>query len=78
MLVAKGGDKWASGDKSIGENLSRIQNKDGGWSGDHCITGPTFCTSAALLTLMADRAPVPLAEKIKDKTEAAIDSSISK
>jgi hypothetical protein len=48
------------------ENLNRIQDKDGGWSGHHCITGRTFCTATALLVLMADRAPVPLAAKIKE------------
>jgi hypothetical protein len=48
------------------ETLNRIQDKDGGWSGHHCITGRTFCTATALLVLMADRAPVPLAAKIKE------------
>ena len=65
MLAAKGGQEWERWDKAVTSNLERIQNKDGSWSGHHCITGRTFCTSAALLTLMADRAPVPLAEKIK-------------
>jgi hypothetical protein len=64
-LLAKGGNEWKSWDKSIAENLHRVQNEDGSWSGHHCITGRTFCTSAALLTLMADRAPVPLAAEIK-------------
>lgn len=64
-LLAKGGDEWKSWDKSIGENIHRVQNEDGSWSGHHCITGRTFCTSAALLTLMADRAPVPLAAEIR-------------
>jgi hypothetical protein len=61
MLCQKGGDEWRSWDKSVSENLQRIQNGDGSWSGDHCITGRTFCTAAALLTLMADRIPVPVA-----------------
>jgi hypothetical protein len=67
MLVVNGGPKWKSWDKSIAENLNRVQNQDGSWSGDHCITGRTFCTAAALLTLMADRAPVPLAARIKEQ-----------
>jgi len=71
MLVVKGGDQWHSWDKSITDNLVRVQNKDGSWSGDHCITGRTFCTSAALLTLLADRAPVPLAAKIQNKEPIA-------
>ncbi len=60
-----GGDEWKTWDKSICENIYRVQNEDGSWSGHHCITGRTFCTSAALLTLMADRAPVPLAAEIR-------------
>ena len=67
MLVVKGGPEWESWDQSIAQNLGRVQNKDGSWSGDHCITGRTFCTAAALLTLMADRAPVPLAAQIKNQ-----------
>ena len=39
------------------------QNEDGSWSGHHCITGRTFCTAGALLTLMADRAPMPAVEE---------------
>lgn len=64
-LVVDGGDEWKTWDKSITENLNRIQNKDGSWSGHHCITGRSFCTSAALLVLMTDRAPVPLAGEFK-------------
>jgi hypothetical protein len=62
-LYAKGGEEWTKWDKSICENLGRIQDKDGSWSGHHCITGKTFCTASALLTMMADRAPMPTAKK---------------
>jgi hypothetical protein len=58
-LVVKGGENWEKWDKAITGNLNRIQNQDGSWTGHHCITGRTFCTSAALLVLMADRTPVP-------------------
>ena len=58
-LVIKGGDDWAKWDGGITQNLNRIQNADGSWSGHHCITGKTFCTSTALLSLMVDRTPVP-------------------
>ena len=64
-LVVKDGDVWKSWDKSISQNLNRVQNSDGSWSGDHCITGRTFCTSAALLVLMVDRSPQPISEKMK-------------
>jgi hypothetical protein len=62
-LVIKGGDPWKKWDAEMAENLGRIQNGDGSWSGHHCITGRTFCTSTALLVLMADRTPVPVAAK---------------
>jgi len=64
-LVSKGGDNWKTWDKSITENLNRIQNKDGSWTGHHCITGRTFCTASALLVLMTDRAPAPVVAKMK-------------
>ena len=64
-LVVTGDDKWKKWDESITLNLNRIQNKDGSWTGHHCITGRTFCTAAALLVLTVDRAPVPLAAKVK-------------
>jgi len=64
-LVVKGTEEWKKWDKEITANLDRIQNNDGSWTGHHCITGRTFCTSAALLVLMTDRAPVPVAAEIK-------------
>ncbi len=68
-LVVQGGKEWEKWDKAIADNLNRVQDKDGGWSGHHCITGRTFCTAAALLTLMADRAPIPVAAKDKKVDE---------
>lgn len=55
--------QWATWDRSITQRLTRTQNRDGSWSGFHCIVGKTFCTSAALLSMMSDRAAVPVAEK---------------
>ncbi len=66
-LVVKGGDEWKKWDGSMSENLGRVQNGDGSWSGHHCITGRTFCTSTALLVLTADRTPIP----VKAKAEPA-------
>jgi hypothetical protein len=62
-LVVKGGDEWKRWDAQMTENLNRVQNGDGSWSGHHCITGRNFCTSTALLVLMADRTPVPVQVK---------------
>jgi hypothetical protein len=67
-LVVKGGKDWVAWDKGIADALNRVQDKDGGWSGQHCITGRTFCTSTALLTMLADRAPIPVVKK-DDKKE---------
>jgi hypothetical protein len=64
-LRAGNAGQWAVWDRSITERLARMQNRDGSWSGQHCISGKTFCTAAALLSLMSDRASVPVAEKRK-------------
>jgi hypothetical protein len=64
-LVQKGGEEWSKWDKSMTESLNNIQNQDGSWSGNHCITGRTFCTASALLVLMTDRTPNPIAAKIR-------------
>jgi hypothetical protein len=66
-LLVKGGKDWTAWDKGITDALVRVQDKDGGWSGQHCITGRTFCTATALLTMMADRAPIPVAKKVEEK-----------
>jgi len=62
-LVVKGGDEWKRWDSEMTANLNRVQNSDGSWSGHHCITGRTFCTSTALLVLLADRTPIPAGVK---------------
>ena len=62
-LVVKGGADWEKWDKSMTENLNRVQNDDGSWSGHHCITGRTFCTAAALNVLTIDRSPATAVAK---------------
>jgi hypothetical protein len=59
-LVVDADATWQRWDRWVADNLGRVQNQDGSWTGHHCITGRTFCTAAALLTLMADRTPVPV------------------
>ncbi len=56
-LKARGGDEWDKWDKLASTLVLRAQDKDGAWSGQHCITGRTPCTATALLTLLASRAP---------------------
>ena len=65
-LILRGGKEWEKWDKSITDNLNRVQNQDGSWTGHHCITGRTFCTSAAMMVLTIDRSPAPAATKIKE------------
>jgi hypothetical protein len=62
-LLVRGGDEWKKWDKSVTDSVGKVQDKDGSWSGHHCITGKTFCTSAALLVLMADRMQIPVTAK---------------
>jgi hypothetical protein len=59
-LVVKGGKEWEEWDTRMLKGLEKAQDKDGSWSGQHCITGKTFCTAGALLVLMADRTPFPV------------------
>jgi hypothetical protein len=54
-LVANRSKEWPEWHKNISTNLSHIQNQDGSWMGQHCITSRTFCTAAAVLVLTADR-----------------------
>jgi hypothetical protein len=68
-LRVKGGEDWEKWDKTISDAAAKAQDKDGSWSGHHCITGKTFCTGAALLVLMADRAPMPAVAKADVKKE---------
>jgi hypothetical protein len=59
-MVLKGGKDWDDWDAKMVKGLEKAQDKDGSWSGHHCITGKTFCTAGALLVLMADRTPFSL------------------
>lgn len=62
-LFQKGGNDWKTWCDSMTANLDRIQNDDGSWSGDHCITGRTFCTAAAIQVLSIERAPTAVAAR---------------
>jgi len=53
---------WKPWYPTVRDKLIRVQNKDGSWSGHHCITARTFCTAAALLTLQAPNRYLPLSD----------------
>lgn len=56
-LRRAGGPEWKKWNASIQAKLIQLQNADGTWAGHHCITGRTAVTSAAILTLTAERMP---------------------
>ncbi|HEV7405736.1 MAG TPA: prenyltransferase/squalene oxidase repeat-containing protein [Chthoniobacteraceae bacterium] len=58
-LKEKGGADWKEWKAKMEKTICGAQNEDGSWAGQHCITGRTFCTSAALLTLLVEQAPSP-------------------
>jgi hypothetical protein len=66
-LLLKGGGDWEKWEKSMASSIEEVQDKDGCWSGHHCITGKTFCTATALLTLMADRSQLTVVGSSADK-----------
>jgi len=54
-LFANKSNEWPGWQSHIAANLDHVQNEDGSWMGQHCITSRTFCTAAAVLVLTADR-----------------------
>ncbi|MBI3854275.1 MAG: hypothetical protein HY293_01145 [Planctomycetes bacterium] len=54
-LVRDPGREWREWNEKIKEKLGSLQNADGTWAGHHCITGRVACTSAAVMTLLAER-----------------------
>lgn len=44
------------------DRIVKLQNADGSWTGHHCITSRTFCTSAALLTLQSADQYLPVSD----------------
>jgi hypothetical protein len=54
-LKRTGGPEWTTWNSNMQVNLLSVQNNDGTWAGHHCITGRVAVTSAAILTLIADR-----------------------
>lgn len=56
-------ENWTKWNSQIKETLYKIQNPDGTWAGQHCITSKTYCTAAALITLLTDQNDVNVASK---------------
>ncbi len=47
--------EWSDWFPRVQSGLVQMQNADGTWSGHHCITDRTFCTAAALQTLLSPK-----------------------
>ena len=51
----RGGQEWEEWRSKMTKTVCGAQNEDGSWAGQHCITGRTFCTATALLTLLVEQ-----------------------
>jgi Prenyltransferase and squalene oxidase repeat len=73
-MRARGGPGWEQWKLQMVTIVCGAQNADGSWTGHHCITGRTFCTATALLTLVQQNMPagVPVvAEKAATENNAS-------
>lgn len=59
-LLQEQREDWQQWYPLVCNRLVKHQNRDGSWTGHHCITSRTFCTAAALLTLQAPRRSLPM------------------
>lgn len=73
-LVINGGEAWTTWNGKMHERLAKVQNKNGSWSGHHCITSPTFCTAAVVACLTADR-DAPLLVRLAQVTSSKAQKS---
>ncbi len=61
-MLKKGGNDWNKWYSVVRDKLIKVQNKDGSWTGHHCITSRTFCTAAAVLVLTAPYRYLPISQ----------------
>ena len=64
-LHRSGGPEWETWNRDIKAKMLKLQNQDGTWAGHHCITGRVAVTSAAILTMLADRDPMTVSAHTK-------------
>jgi hypothetical protein len=74
-LRDQGGKEWDEWKPKMKVTVSAAQNEDGSWAGQHCITGRTFCTSTALLALLAEKTQAPV--KVSSVTPPASEKTAS-
>jgi len=61
-MLQKGGPDWRTWFPVIRDKIISVQNRDGSWTGHHCITSRTFCTAAACLVLTAPKRYLPISQ----------------
>jgi hypothetical protein len=59
-MLQKQGRDWARWYPTVRDKLIGVQNRDGSWTGHHCITSRTFCTAASVLVLSAPNRFLPI------------------
>jgi hypothetical protein len=74
-MVITGGQKWTDWNTKMRDRLGKVQNKDGSWSGHHCITSPVFCTAAAVQCLTTDRDAKMLVELARKAAEQSANAA---
>jgi len=61
-MLKKGGDDWNAWFPVVRDKLITVQNRDGSWTGHHCITSRTFCSAAAILVLTSPYRFLPISQ----------------
>jgi hypothetical protein len=61
-MLQKGGKDWATWFPAVRDRIISVQNRDGSWTGHHCITSRTFCTAAAILVLSSPNRYLPISQ----------------
>ena len=62
-MLQKGGEDWKNWFPTIRDKIISVQNKDGSWTGKHCITSRTFCTAAACLVQTSPNRFLPISQQ---------------
>ena len=62
-MLQKEDDDWDRWFPVVRDKIISVQNRDGSWTGHHCITSRTFCTAAACLVLSAPNRYLPISQK---------------
>jgi hypothetical protein len=62
-MLQRGGSDWKRWFPMVGDKLIGVQNKDGSWTGHHCITSRTFCTASAILVLASPNRFLPISQQ---------------